>query len=80
MHRQTQTSLVFPTGYMANLGVLGAISDKKTVIFSDKLNHASIIDGCRLSQAQIKIFDHNDFLKLEEMVKKKIMMPTSKKR
>jgi glycine C-acetyltransferase len=71
LHRQTQTSLVFPTGYMANLGVLGAISDKDTVIFSDKLNHASIIDGCKLSQAQIKIFDHNDFLKLEQMVKKK---------
>jgi glycine C-acetyltransferase len=71
LHRQTQTSLVFPTGYMANLGVLGAISDKNTVIFSDKLNHASIIDGCKLSQAQIKIFDHNDFLKLEQMVKKK---------
>jgi glycine C-acetyltransferase len=71
LHRQTQTSLVFPTGYMANLGVLGAISDKNTLIFSDKLNHASIIDGCKLSQAQIKIFDHNDFLKLEQMVKKK---------
>ena len=71
LHRQTQTSLVFPTGYMANLGVLGAIYDKNTVIFSDKLNHASIIDGCKLSQAQIKIFDHNDFLKLEQMVKKK---------
>jgi len=71
LHRQTQSSLVFPTGYMANLGVLGAISDKNTVIFSDKLNHASIIDGCKLSQAQIKIFDHNDFLKLEQMVKKK---------
>jgi glycine C-acetyltransferase len=71
LHRQTQSSLVFPTGYMANLGVLGALADKDTLIFSDKLNHASIIDGCRLSQAQIKIFDHNNFLKLEEMVSKK---------
>ena len=70
LHRQTQSSLVFPTGYMANLGVLGVIADKNTMIFSDKLNHASIIDGCRLSQAQIKIFDHNDFIKLEELVKK----------
>jgi glycine C-acetyltransferase len=68
LHRQTQSSLVFPTGYMANLGVLGALADKDTLIFSDKLNHASIIDGCRLSGAKIKIFDHNNFLKLEEMV------------
>jgi glycine C-acetyltransferase len=70
LHRQSQSSLVFPTGYMANLGVLSAIVDKGTVIFSDKLNHASIIDGCRLSNGQIKIFDHNDHFKLEEMVKK----------
>ena len=79
LHRQTPKSLVFPTGYMANLGVLGAISDKNTVIFSDKLNHASIIDGCRLSQAQIKIFEHNDFLKLEEMVKEKYETKIKKK-
>ena len=71
LHRQTQSSLVFPTGYMANLGVLGALADKDTIIFSDKLNHASIIDGCRLSNAQIRVFDHNDYFKLEEMVKKK---------
>ncbi|MGN6348255.1 MAG: aminotransferase class I/II-fold pyridoxal phosphate-dependent enzyme [Candidatus Nitrosocosmicus sp.] len=71
LHRQTQSSLIFPTGYMANLGVLGAIVDKDTIIFSDRLNHASIIDGCRLSNGQIKIFDHNDYFKLEEMVKKK---------
>ena len=41
---------------MANLGVLSALGDKDTVIFSDKLNHASIIDGCKLSNSQSKNF------------------------
>ena len=55
---------------MANLGVLSALGDKDTVIFSDKLNHASIIDGCKLSHSKIEIFQHNDFLNLEDLVKK----------
>ncbi len=41
---------------MANLGVLSALGDKETVIFSDKLNHASIIDGCKLSNSRVEIF------------------------
>jgi glycine C-acetyltransferase len=55
---------------MANLGVLSALGDKETMIFSDELNHASIIDGCRLSSSQVKIFPHNDFSDLEKLVKK----------
>ncbi len=69
-HRGTQSSLVFPNGYMANLGVLSALGDKETVIFSDKLNHASIIDGCKLSHSQINIFPHNDFSNLKDLIKK----------
>jgi glycine C-acetyltransferase len=70
LHRDTQSSLVFPNGYMANLGVLSALGDKDTVIFSDELNHASIIDGCKLSKSNVEIFLHNDFSNLEELVKK----------
>jgi glycine C-acetyltransferase len=59
-HRGTESSLVFPTGYMANLGAITALADKNSTIFSDELNHASIIDACRLSCAKIKVFRHND--------------------
>jgi glycine C-acetyltransferase len=69
-HRCTEASLVYPTGYMANIGVITAIADKETVIFSDQLNHASIIDGCRLSGATVKVFRHNDPIHLEELLQK----------
>jgi glycine C-acetyltransferase len=59
-HRGTESSLVFPTGYMANLGAITALADKNSTIFSDELNHASIIDACRLSYGKIKVFRHND--------------------
>ena len=67
-HRCTEASLVYPTGYMANLGVLTAIADSETLILSDQLNHASIIDGCRLSHANVKVFHHNDPVHLEELL------------
>ena len=69
-HRRTRSSLLFPTGFMANLGVIGCISDKETIIFSDELNHASIIDGCRISRSKIQPFPHNDMTELEKAVKK----------
>ncbi len=69
-HRDTQSTLVFPNGYMANLGVLSALGDKETAIFSDRLNHASIIDGCKLSNSQVNVFPHNNFSILVDLVKK----------
>ena len=59
-HRKTESALVYPTGYMANLGAITTIADKNSIIFSDELNHSSIIDGCRLSGATIEVFKHND--------------------
>ena len=47
-------ALVFSTGYMANIGVIGALADQKSTIVSDKLNHASLIDGCRLADAEVR--------------------------
>jgi glycine C-acetyltransferase len=67
-HRNTESSLVYPTGYMANLGVLTAIADPETLVLSDQLNHASIIDGCRLSRANVKVFHHNDPVHLSELL------------
>lgn len=68
-HRRTQAALVYPSGYMANLGVITAITDSFTTIFSDELNHASIIDACRLSSAEIKVFKHADIDHLASLLK-----------
>jgi glycine C-acetyltransferase len=68
-HRETESTLVYPTGYMANLGVITTLADKSTTILSDELNHASIVDGCRLSGANIKVFRHNDMEQLEHLIK-----------
>lgn len=67
-HRKTESSLVYTTGYSAVQGVISTLSDKDTTIFSDELNHASIIDGCRLGNAKIKIFRHNDSEHLLELL------------
>ncbi len=69
-HRKTTSSLLFPTGFMANLGILGCISDTDTIIFSDELNHASIIDGCKMSPSKIYPFPHNNMIELEKIIKK----------
>ena len=68
-HRKTESSLVYTTGYTAVIGVIGTLGDSDTTIFSDELNHASIIDGCRLSNAKIKIFRHNDTEHLSELLR-----------
>ncbi|MEP6894866.1 MAG: aminotransferase class I/II-fold pyridoxal phosphate-dependent enzyme, partial [Chloroflexota bacterium] len=52
--------ITFQSGFTANLGTISALVSKEDVIFSDRLNHASIIDGCRLSGAKIVAYEHND--------------------
>ena len=69
-HRRTESALVYPTGYSANLGVVSTIADKRSTIFSDELNHASIIDACKLSGAKIMVFRHNDADHLRELMRK----------
>lgn len=79
MHRKTEASLVYTRGYSAVLGTLSSLADMNTTIFSDELNHASIIDGCRLSCAKIKVFRHNNMehlLKLLRGVKGKKIIVT----
>jgi glycine C-acetyltransferase len=67
-HRRTESALVYPTGYTANLGVLTTIADKSSTIYSDELNHASIVDACRLTNATVVVFRHNDRNHLEELI------------
>jgi len=61
-------ALYFSTGYMANLAVLSALADKDTMLFSDALNHASLIDGARLSRASVSIYPHCDLVTLEQQL------------
>lgn len=64
----TEAAIVFNTGYMANLGVISSLAGQGDVIFSDELNHASIIDGCRLSRAKVKVYRHGDLGHLENLL------------
>lgn len=64
--KETEAVLLFNTGYMANVGILSALGQKGAVFFSDELNHASIIDGCRLSRAKTVVYRHSDMKDLEE--------------
>jgi len=64
-----QDVITFQSGFTANLGTISALAGKEDVIFSDRLNHASIIDGCRLSGAKIIPYEHNDPSALEDAIK-----------
>ncbi len=70
-HKSKNSALVFPTGYMANLGAISILTQKNDLILSDEFNHASIIDACRLSNAKKIIYKHNDVLDLEKKLRKK---------
>ena len=69
-HKSQEKTIIYPTGYMANLGVVSALTEKQDTIFSDELNHASIVEACKLSGSKIKIFKHNDMDDLEKKIKK----------
>jgi 7-keto-8-aminopelargonate synthetase-like enzyme len=58
--KQTEAVVVFQSGFTANAGTVSAILTRDDIVVSDELNHASIIDGCRLSRATIKVFPHKD--------------------
>jgi 8-amino-7-oxononanoate synthase len=62
----SQSALLFPTGYAANVGTITALVDRDDSVFCDRLNHASLIDGCRLSGARLHVIPHGDLAVLEE--------------
>lgn len=63
-----EAAITFNTGYMANIGTISALCGKSDIIFSDSLNHASIIDGIRLSRATCVVYKHNDMTDLERAI------------
>lgn len=66
--KKAEACVTFQSGFTANLATIPALVGKGDVIFSDRLNHASIIDGCRLSRAQIVAYDHNDVNDLQRQI------------
>ncbi len=64
----TEAACLFNTGYMANVGVISALAEAGDVIFSDALNHASLIDGCRLSKAETVVYPHADATALARLL------------
>jgi len=66
----TEAALVFNSGFQANTGVISTLADEGDAIFSDALNHASIIDGCRLARAKTFVYGHNDLTQLEDELKR----------
>ncbi len=66
----TESALVFNSGFQANVGILSTLVGEGDVLFSDALNHASLIDGCRLSRAKVVVYPHCNLTHLEAALKK----------
>jgi len=66
--KRTQSSITFQSGYATNLGTVSALVDERDLIISDELNHGSIIDGCRLTKAERRVYRHKDMTDLEKQL------------
>lgn len=67
--KKTEAAIVFSSGYLANVGVISSVMKAGDTIFSDAWNHASIIDGCRLSKAKTIVYEHADMVDLERKLR-----------
>ncbi|HVY54153.1 MAG TPA: 8-amino-7-oxononanoate synthase [Thermodesulfobacteriota bacterium] len=66
--KSTESAIIFSSGYLANIGTISSLVGEGDTVYSDELNHASIIDGCRLSRADIRIYKHLDYGRLESLL------------
>ncbi len=66
----TAAAVLFPTGFAANVGAIGSLVEAGDVVFCDRLNHASLIDGCRLSGARLRVYSHGDLAQLSSELDK----------
>lgn len=69
--KNTEAAIVFPTGYMANAGTIQALAGRGDTVYCDRLNHASIFDGCRLSGATLRVYPHKDVGGLRRLLGRK---------
>jgi len=69
--KRTEAALVFGSGYQANLGILSSLTTEADLILSDELNHASIIDACRLSKARVEVYPHVNLNWIEDLLRTK---------
>lgn len=67
--KRSEAALLFASGFVANVGVIPALAGDGDIIYSDRLNHASVVDGCRLSRARVKVFPHADLGALGRMLR-----------
>lgn len=66
--KEMEAALLFGSGFMANVGAIPALAGEGDVLYSDELNHASVVDGCRLSRARVRVFPHRDLDVLSRML------------
>ena len=64
----TEAALLFPSGFAANIGTIAALVGRGDVVFSDRNNHASLLDGCRLSRADVRVYPHGDWQALDGLL------------
>ncbi|HEY3834433.1 MAG TPA: aminotransferase class I/II-fold pyridoxal phosphate-dependent enzyme [Acidimicrobiia bacterium] len=75
--KHEESAVVFPTGFAANIGTLAAFGARGTLVCSDELNHASIIDGCRLSRSDVAVYHHRDLDELAKLLHERAGTTTS---
>ncbi len=76
--KNTEACVVFQSGFAANAGTVAAVLGRSDIVISDELNHASIIDGCRLSRAEIRVFPHKDMSAAEKLLREAQAQPGRK--
>lgn len=78
--KKQEACLVYPSGYSANLGIISSLADRNSIVFCDRLNHASIIDGIILSRAQLVRYPHRDARALEKLLSRPLAVGRRQKR